>query len=342
MKILNLLFSALLVTTISSTAFSEEKTIPVHLQNINTVETALQLERYQKIAGGINTFSHNREMVPIEKQTTIAMNRDTFYSLAVLNLSKPVTITLPEANGRYMALQIIDEDHYSPFVLDKPGKYELTQKNVGTKFAFAMIRTFVDPNNPKDIEAVHKLQDAVKIEGGGKEAYVLANYDMKTYKALFADIQKLIKYWNGDTRGSMGKRGELNELIHTVATIAGWGLNPPSAAMYTVVNDDFDPKKKYKIVVPADVPVKAFWSISVYNKEGFFGKNKQNAYTVNNVTGNKNKDGSTTVYLGACEDEKYNCLPLPDKGSYYEVRMYAPEQSILDGKWHFPKHAEVK
>jgi hypothetical protein len=342
MKISKLLFALCVTAAISNNSFAEEKIVPVHLQNINTVETALQLERYQKIAGGVNTFSHNREMVPIDKQTTIAMNRDTFYSLAVLNLSKPVTITLPEANGRYMALQIIDEDHYSPFVLDKPGKYVLTEDKVGTKFAFAMIRTFVDPNNPKDVEMVHKLQDAVKVEGGGTEPYVLPNYDMKTYKALFADIQKLIKYWNGDTRGSMGKRGELNELIHTVATMAGWGLNPPSAAMYAVVNDDFDPKNKYKIEVPADVPVKAFWSISIYNKDGFFGKNKQNAYTVNNVTGKKNKDGSTTIFLGACEDEKYNCLPLPGKGSYYEWRMYAPEQSVLDGKWHFPKHIEVK
>lgn len=342
MKISKLLLGVCVTVALSNNIVAEEKIVPVHLQNINTVETAYQLERYQKIAGGVNKFFHNRKMVPIDKQTTIAMNRDTFYSLAVLNLSEPVTITLPEANGRYMALQIIDEDHYSPFVLEKPGKYTLTQEKVGTKFAFAMIRTFVDPNNPKDIEKVHKLQDAVKVEGGDKAPYIAANYDKKSYEALFLDLQKLIKYWNGDTRGSMGKRGELNELIHTVATIAGWGLNPPSAAMYAVVNDDFDPAKKYKIEVPADVPVKAFWSISIYNKEGFFGKNKQDAYTVNNVTGMKNKDGSTTIFLGACQDEKYNCLPLPGKGSYYEWRWYAPKQVILDGKWDFPKHAESK
>ena len=341
MKTTHLLYVSILSVAISGNLFANETSIPVHLQNINTVETALQLDQYQKIAGGVNMFSHNREMVPIDKQTTIAMNRDTFYSLAVLNLSKPLTITLPEAKGRYMALQIIDEDHYSPFVLDKPGKHELTQENVGTQFAFAMIRTFVDPSNPKDIETVHKLQDAVVVEGGGNEPYVMANYDMKTYKALFADLQKLIKYWNGDTRGSMGKRGELNELTHTVATIAGWGLNPPSAAMYAVVNDDFDPKKTYKIIVPADVPVKAFWSISVYNKEGFFGKNSRDAYTVNNVTGKKNEDGSTAIFLGAGEGAKDNVLPLPGKGSYYEWRMYAPEQVILDGKWVFPKHVEV-
>lgn len=342
MKISQLGVAVFAIFALSNHIFAEEKTVPVHLQNINTVETAYQMERYQKIAGGVNKVYHNRSMVSIDKQTTIAMNRDTFYSLIVLNLSKPLTLTLPEANGRYMAAQIIDADHYSPFVLDKPGTYTLTEEKVGTKFAVVIMRTFVDPNDPKDIEKVHALQDAVKLEGGGEAPFVVPNYDKKTYKALFADIQKLIKYWNGDTRGSMGKRGELNELIHTVATIAGWGLNPPSAAMYEVVNGDFDPTKKYKIAVPADVPVKAFWSISIYNKDGFFGKNKQDAYTINNVTGKKNKDGSTTIYLGACEDEKYNCLPLPGNGSYFEWRMYAPKQSILDGKWHFPKPVEVK
>ena len=342
MKTLKMIFLILVTGAVSSNTFAGENKIPVHLNNINTVESAVQFIRYQKLAGGINKFSHNREMVPIDKQTTIAMNRDTFYSFVVLNLSKPLTITLPEADGRYMALQIIDADHYSPLVYEKSGKYKLTQDNVGTKFAFAWIRTFVDPNSPKDIESVHKLQDAVTIEGGGKEPFVMPNYDMETYKALFSDIQKLIKYWDGGTQGSMGKRGELNELIHTVASIAGWGLNPPSAAIYTAVSDDFDPKKKYKTVMPADAPVNAFWSISVYNKEGFFAKNEQDAYTVNNVTGRKNEDGSTTIFLGACEDEKYNCLPFSGEESYYIWRLYAPKQIAIDGKWSFPEHVEVK
>lgn len=322
-------------------ADTNEKTVPVHLKNINTVETHMQLERYQKAAGGINRFKHAREMVPIDKQTTIAMNRDTFYSLGVVNLDKPVTITLPDAKGRYMSFQVIDENHYTPFIIHEPGKHTLTKENVGSRYAFVMIRTFVDPNDPKDIETVHKLQDAIKIEGGGAEPFKRPNYDMKAYHELYGDFQKLIKFWNGDTRGAMGKKSEVNELIHTVATIAGWGLNPPYEAMYAVVNGDFDPNKLYRIDVPAKVPVKAFWSISVYNKKGFFEKNPQNAYSVNSVTAKKNKDGSVTVWLGKC-DGKPNCLPLPKDGGYYQWRMYEPEQVVIDGKWDYPKAVEVK
>jgi hypothetical protein len=337
-----LLSAALMLSSLIGTVTAEEQKLGVNLKNFNTVETHIQMDRYQKITGGINILKHSREMVAIDKQTTIAMNRDTLYSFAVLDLSKPVTITMPKTDKRFMALQIIDEDHYSPFVFEKPGEYTLTEKNVGTRYAVVAIRTFADPNSPADMKAVHALQDKVKLEGGGDTAFTLPNYDMKAYKSIFSDIQKLIKYWDGDTAGSMGKRGELNELIHTVATAAGWGLNPPENAMYIVVNKDMDPKKKYKVVVPAKVPVNAFWSLSVYNKGGFFGENKLNAYTVNDVTGHKSDDGTTAIYLGACEDEKYNCLPLPGEGSYLEWRLYAPQQPVLDGKWSFPDVVEVK
>ena len=337
-----LLFFIVTSVFVSTTTMAEDKKVAVTLNNFNTVETHVQMDRYQTIIGGVNKWQHSREMVPIDKQTTIAMNRDTFYSFAVLNLSQPVTITMPEANGRYMALQVIDQDHFTPLVFEQPGTYQLTEENVGTTFAFVAVRTFVDPNDPADINAVHALQDAMTLEGGGDELLVFPNYDMDAYHALFADLQRLIKYWGGDTSGAMGKRGEVNELTHTVATAAGWGLNPPENAMYFVENANLDPNKKYKIVVPADVPVNGFWSISIYNKEGYFVENELDAYVLNNITGKKDQDGRTTIYLGACEDEKYNCLPLPGEGNYHQWRLYVPKQSVQDGEWHFPDAIEMK
>ncbi|MHC4332814.1 MAG: DUF1214 domain-containing protein [Planctomycetota bacterium] len=341
MKKTSLVIAAIMLICTTGIAGAEEKKVDVNLSNIRTVETHIQFNNYQKIAG-INTWKHNRNPVDIDNQTTIAMNRDTFYSFAVLDLTKPVTITMPEAKGRYMSLQIIDEDHYSPFVYEKPGTYKLTEKNVGTRYAFAAVRTFVNPNDPKDVKAVHALQDAMEIKGGSGEAFKMPNYDMDRYKALAANIQKLIGFWNGDTRGAMGKRGEVDELMHTVATIAGWGLQPPENAMYSVVNLGLDPNKKYKIVVPADVPVKAFWSISIYNAKGYFQKNDLNAYSLNNLTAKKNGDRTTTIYLGGCENGQSNCLPMAGKGFYHQWRMYGPEKPILEGKWSFPDPVELK
>jgi hypothetical protein len=45
------------------------------------------------------------------KRRGIRMNRDTLYSAAVLDLSSPATVTLPETGGRYMGMRVINQDH---------------------------------------------------------------------------------------------------------------------------------------------------------------------------------------------------------------------------------------
>ena len=48
------------------------------------------------------------------------MNQDTLYTGVVLDLSKPVQLTLPEVGGRYMSMQVVNQDHYM-IVESKPG-----------------------------------------------------------------------------------------------------------------------------------------------------------------------------------------------------------------------------
>jgi hypothetical protein len=89
-----------------------------------------------------------------------------------------------------------------------------------------------------------------------------------------------------------------------------------------------------------DVPVDGFWSVSVYNKNGYFQKNARNAYTVNNVTAKPNADGSVTIQFGGDESAP-NCIPIMP-GWNYLVRMYRPRNEILDGTWKFPEAHPVK
>jgi hypothetical protein len=74
--------------------------------------------------GGFGKFEHHRELSPIDAQTIIRMNRDTLYSAAVFDLDAgPVTITLPDAGKRFMSLQLISQDEYSPPAAYSAGKH---------------------------------------------------------------------------------------------------------------------------------------------------------------------------------------------------------------------------
>jgi len=90
----------------------------------------------------------------------------------------------------------------------------------------------------------------------------------------------------------------------------------------------------YELTV-GDVPVDGFWSISVYNAEGYFEPNEQGAYSVNSVTATPNDDGTTTVRFGDHPDGAVNVIPVPE-GWNYLIRLYRPRPEVLDGSWTFP------
>ena len=84
-----------------------------------------------------------------------------------------------------------------------------------------------------------------------------------------------------------------------------------------------------------DVPVDGFWSISVYNADGYFEPNDRGAYSVNNLTATRDDDGSVAVHFGGCADGRPNCIPIME-GWNYTVRLYRPRAEVLDGSWRFP------
>jgi hypothetical protein len=130
------------------------------------------------------------------------------------------------------------------------------------------------------------------------------------------------------------------DLRLVLKTRAGQGGNPQQDAMYAGVTPEMnDGKTPYALNVK-DVPVDGFWSISLYNKEGYFQKNPHNAYSVNNITGKKNSDGSMTIHFGG-DPKQDNFLPIMD-GWNYLVRLYQPRKEIIDGSWKFPAAKPVQ
>jgi hypothetical protein len=286
--------------------------------------------------GAFGKFLHRREPAGIDNQTVIRLNRDTLYSSAVFDLDAgPVTITMPDAGKRFMSLMIINEDHYVPSVTYDAGPHTFTKEKIGTRYMVVGVRTLVDPVDVKDVAEVHRLQDSIKAEQkpGGK--LEIPNWDQASQKKVRDALLVLSTTIPSFTK-AFGTKTQVDPVRHLIGTAAGWGGNPDKDANYlNITPANNDGSTVYKLNVK-DVPVDAFWSVSVYNAEGYYEKNPFDAYSINSITGKKNDDGSITIRFGGCDGKTPNCLPIM-KGWNYTVRLYRPRAEILNGKWKFPE-----
>jgi hypothetical protein len=314
--------------------------VPVTVDNFPRAESDLYMSRTVK-DGGFGKFVHNRTPAEIDKQIVIRMNRDTLYSSAVFDLDAgPVTITLPDSGKRFMSLQIINQDHYVPIgVAYAPRSVTISKDKAGTRYVMAAVRTLVDPSEPKDLQQVHALQDAITARQKTNGKFETPIWDEASQNKV-RDALLVLASTANSFKNAFGAKGQVDPIQHLLGTAAGWGGNPNKDAAYA----SFTPAKNdgttiYKLRVK-NVPVEAFWSVSVYDAKGYFEKNPENAYSLNNITAKKSPDGSVDIQFGGCDGKIPNCLPIM-KGWNYTVRMYRPEKQILNGTWKFPEAQPV-
>ena len=299
-----------------------------------TVETFARAESdtaIRNVVGhvGVNNWVHLRTPTPIDQQDVIRMNYDTLYSTAVLDLSQPATVVMPETDGRYQSLHVINQDHYS-FAYIEPGRYELTRDLVGSRYAYLIVRTFLDPS---DLAATNALQDGLEIEGGGNGPLDLPDWNLDQMMIARDALNTLAKLGMSN-EGAFGTKEEVDPIKHLVFAAAGWGgmpLKNTYAILDSVAQNDGTPH----VVTVMDVPVRAFWSVIVYDSDGFIPANDLGIYSYNTATADRNPDGSITIHFGG-DPDRINHLPIAD-GWNYVIRMYEPEPEILDGTWTFPE-----
>ncbi len=313
--------------------------VSVTADNFIRAESDLYLGNIVK-DGGFGKFLHRREPASIDNQTVIRLNRDTLYSAAVFDLDAgPVTITMPDAGKRFMSLMIVSEDHYVPAVFYDASPHTLTRETIGTRYVLAGIRTLVDPGDAKDVEQVHALQDAIKVSQQSSGKFETPNWDAASQKEV-REALLVLGSTLPDFKKAFGTKEQVDPIRHLIASASAWGGNPDKDATYlNVTPSKNDGATVYRLNVK-DVPVHAFWSISVYDAKGYFEKNGYDAYTLNNITAKKSADGSITIQFGGCDGNAPNCLPIMP-GWNYTVRLYRPRPEILDGSWRFPEAQPV-
>jgi hypothetical protein len=319
----------------TATQAPAQQTVAVTVENFVRAETDLYFSAVALRQGGFGKFEHKRELTPLDQQTVIRQNRDTLYSAAVFDLDAgPVTISLPETGGRFQSLQLITEDEYTPPTIYGAGPHVVTKEEIGTRYVLAGVRTFVEPSKPGDLAEAHRLQDALKVDQQNPGTFEVPQWDPVSQKKVREALLVLASTLT-DTKRAFGTKEEVDPIQHLIGAASAWGANSPKDAIYlNVTPEKNDGTTVYRLTVK-DVPVDGFWSVIVYNAQGYIPQNDRKVYSFNNVTAQKDADGSVTIQFGGCTDKAANCIPIV-AGWNYMVRLYRPRPELLNGSWKFP------
>ena len=148
---------------------------------------------------------------------------------------------------------------------------------------------------------------------------------------------------NTDTMGVYGNY----YLKRAIVAQAGLGANVPEDAVYPLNLGDengkpLDGANKYVIRFTKEdaPPVEAFWSVTLYDPEGFQVANPINRFAVSSwMPFKRDADGSLTLYIqneNPGSDREANWLPAPRRPFNLTMRLYAPKSEALTGLWNPP------
>ncbi len=307
-------------------------------------ETARQILEAQSIVG-VNKFIHIPTLAPTDNQPVVRMNRDAYYSKAVVNVSEGATITLPDVpEGSYMSMQPVTEDHRPQPMSYGPGTYELATHTGSHLIVLIRLDSNFSP------EQARKYQRDIVITAGSDKPFYTEQYEQSSFyqveNQLKADLMGLVKkegplalsttLFSSPTDET---RGLYTPEKNQVGAAVGWGgalakdniyeTSPelPATGCYQLTFED--PRNKH------------FWSITVYNKAGFMFSDTAN---VNSYHAKANADGTYTVGLG-CGQQYPNNLPIENDSGVFSItaRHYGPSERVLkDGYRLVPRLKKVE
>jgi hypothetical protein len=200
-----------------------------------------------------------------------------------------------------------------------------------------MKRIGIEPGKSFDFD---KLDPAVKkaLESAPEDAQQLMQWKIPT-------VARVANGWsmNTDTMGVYGNY----YLKRAIVAQVGLGANLPEDAIYPLNLFDADGKpldgaNKYTLHFDkgATPPVNAFWSITLYDSEGFQVANALNRFAVSSwMPFNTNADGSLDLYFqneSPGKNKEANWLPAPKGAFNLTMRLYSPKSEALTGKWNPP------
>ena len=237
-----------------------------------------------------------------------------------------------------------------------PPKRQVDTMPAGEYFAYAAELLKLHPPHLTDQPIVAQMK-RLGIEPG--KSFDIGKADPAVRKALelapvaahklmewkVATLAQVVNHWSMNT-DTMGVYGNYYLKRAMVAQI-GLGANVPEDAIYPLNLGDetgapLDGVNNYTLHFDKDAtpPVNAFWSLTLYDGEGFQVANSLNRFAVSSwMSFSYNPDGSLDLYFqneSPGTDKEANWLPAPKGPFNLTMRLYAPKSAALTGRWNPP------
>jgi hypothetical protein len=284
---------------------------------------------------GVGVFMHKREGADPKDHTRVRINFDTRFSVTVLDLTEEAVLTMPETNGRYQSAWFITEEHDNPIAFSAPGEYAINQENTGSKYVMIVIRTQVNMKDPADMAIVSKLQDGLKLTQKDRGSYKASDqWDMEEILAMRGKYQKIVEEKGITTDVMFGKKGEQSLENRNGGVAYGWGGFTKDQAVYPAYTPETTDPATFTL---KDVPVDAFWSVTIYDQNGY---PQGDIYNINSSFAKASEDGSVTIHFGGDENAD-NFMDIFD-GWNFTLRLYQPKEEYFNGTWIKPELILVK
>ncbi|MBV8138139.1 MAG: DUF1254 domain-containing protein [Deltaproteobacteria bacterium] len=246
--------------------------------------------------------------------------------------------------------------------METPPMTQVNTMSADKYFAYAAELLKVNPPHITDQPVVARMRRLGIVPGksfdlGTADAAVKHGLEravsdgLKVMQAKFPTLARVVNGWqmNTDTMGVYGNY----YLKRAIVALVGLGANLPEDAIYPLNVGDADGKpltgaNRYALHFAKDqIPsVGAFWSITLYDKDGFPTANVLNRNAIGDRDDLKyNGDGSLDLYFQnerPRKDMESNWLPAPAADFNLCMRLYAPKSEVLDGRWVPPTVKRVQ
>jgi hypothetical protein len=241
-----------------------------------------------------------------------------------------------------------------------PPMTQVANMNAGQFFSYAAELLKVNPPHVTDQPILARMRllgiepgksfDFQKADPAVQRALERAAPDaINAMRAKMPTLARTVNGWQLST--DLGAYGN-NYLKRAAIALFGLGANLPEDAIYPINIGDADGNTLHgsnryvlhfeKNEIP---PVTAFWSVTLYDKEGFPTANALKRNAIGDRDALKfNEDGSLDIHVqheSPGKDKESNWLPAPADDFNLLMRLYGPKPAVVDGSWVPPPVRKV-